>query len=126
MEPTPIKELDSAIATLVDNKDRWIKVSVGERIKLLRKAMDCTLAGAEAQVREACKAKGIPYDTPISAEEWLGGPMTVMRNLRLLAEVLESIETYGRPSLEDKAVNKRGDQLVVNVFPRDGLDKLMY
>jgi len=127
VEPTPIEELDSAVEVLCKNKDRWAALDVAGRIDLLQRSMDCTLEAAEDQVRDACKAKGISFDSTTSAEEWLGGPMTTMRNLRLLVDALEDIETFGRPKLKDGAIRKRPDgQLKVEVFPQTGLDKLTF
>lgn len=127
MEPTPIEDLDKAVATLTDNKDRWATMDIAGRIDLLQQAMDCTLADGEAQVRSACTAKRIDFDSPAAAEEWLGGPMTTMRNLRLLVDALEDIESFGRPKLKNGAVRRRPDgQLAVEVFPHQFLDKLTF
>ncbi|MBI2568618.1 MAG: NAD-dependent aldehyde dehydrogenase [Candidatus Schekmanbacteria bacterium] len=127
MEPTPRAELERAVEVLNDNKDRWAAFDVPARIRLLRRMMLDTWEVAEEQVKAACLAKGLSFSAPVSAEEWLGGPMAVLRNLRLLAESLDQIRLHGRPQLKPGAVRRRPDgQLAVQVFPGDLKDKLLY
>ena len=62
-----------------------------------------------------------------SAEEWLGGPMTALRNLRMLREALLEIRDLGTPRLLEDSVSTREDgRTVVRVFPRDTFDKALY
>jgi acyl-CoA reductase-like NAD-dependent aldehyde dehydrogenase len=127
MDPTPKAEMDSALAELSQNKKAWASLGIPARIKLLRAMMDSQMAASKDWVHEACEQKRIPVGTPATAEEWLGGPMVVMRNLRLLAEALEDIQQFGRPRLKDGAVRTRTNgQLAVEVFPMNSLDKMLY
>lgn len=127
MEPTPRAELDSALNVLAENRHVWASLAIPARIALLRRMMDDTLAAAEDMARAACRAKRIPWESPQSAEEWLGGPMTIMRNLRLYLETLEQLRAEGRPRLPDSAIRTRPDgQVVAQVFPSGILDKLLY
>jgi hypothetical protein len=126
-KPSAFADLDKSLKTLDDAKGRWAKLGLPERADLLRRCMDTLLAGAEDQVLDACKAKGLDPNTPQAAEEWLGGPMTTMRNLRLLHEAIEEIRATGRPVLPPNAVSTRPDgQVVVQIFPKAFLDKLAY
>jgi len=60
-------------------------------------------------------------------EEWLGGPVPVLRNLRLLAASLRDIARHGRPRLPAGAMRSRpGGQLVVEVFPTAIADRFLY
>ena len=127
MKPTSKQELNVHLERLSENKARWVGTSIARRIQLLRECMDSTLAMAPEMVAAACKAKGIPDDHPAVGEEWLGGPMTIMRNLRLLSQTLQEVQSRGAPRLEAGDLTSRPDgQVKVPVFPRDGYDKLLY
>ncbi len=120
--PTSIAVCDEKLARVASQKHAWTKVLIPKRIEYLRAAMKGVADVAEAWVRDGCKRKGIREDDPLAGEEWLAGPMTTMRNLRLLVHALEH---GGQPPLP--SVTKRPDgQVVVRVFP-DGLhDKIMF
>jgi hypothetical protein len=96
-------------------------------LHLLEQGAAGVSAVAEKWVRLACKAKGLDFDAHESAEEWFGGPMTTLRNLRLLRESLLEIRELGTPRLTENSVSSREDgRTVVRVFPRDGYDKALY
>ena len=75
----------------------WVKVSINERIALLEELRRAYHAIAEPSVRAACQAKGIDPESPTAGEEWLAGPLVVLRNLRLLVESLQDIQRHGAP-----------------------------
>lgn len=122
MPPTPLAECDAMLETLAANKKAWVDTDVPTRIALLRRTAELLQEVAADWVDAACKAKGIkPGDAQVG-EEWLGGPMTFMRNIRLLAEALEA---GGQPKLP--AVTQRPDgQTIARVFPANMLDKIMF
>lgn len=127
MKSTTKQELSVHLERLRDNKARWVKTPLARRIQLLAQCMDATLAMAPEMVAAACEAKGIPKDHPAEGEEWLGGPMTIMRNLRLLSQTLQDVQDRGAPRLGAGDLTRRPDgQVKVPVFPRDGYDKLLY
>ena len=127
MKPTTKQELNVHLERLSDNKARWVRTPLARRIQLLSECMDATLAMAPEMVAAACEAKGIPRDHPAQGEEWLGGPMTIMRNLRLLSRTLRDVQARGAPRLDSSDLTSRPDgQVKVPVFPRDGYDKLLY
>jgi len=120
--PTPLAEVDDAVEQLVARKDAWVKLPIVERVRLLTASMEATEAAASAWVTAACRAKGISAGSQLAGEEWLGGPMTLMRNLRLL---VTSLEANGRP--DPVRMTKRPDgQYVAQVFPGDLYDKLLF
>ncbi len=127
MTPTPAPELDRAVQTLADNRRRWAALPVRARLDLLRACAAATFGTAADSVRAGCEAKGLDFDSPASAEEWLGGPVAVLRNLRLLAASLRDIDTLGRPRLRPDAIRRRPDgQVVVDVFPASLADRLLF
>jgi len=119
---TPLAEVDARLARLVAQKDAWIGVELGRRIELLRACIDGVELVASDWVDAACRAKGIPAGSQTAGEEWLGGPMTTVRNLRLLVEALEQ---GGQP--KPVRVRTRTDgQIVADVFPGNAIDKIMF
>jgi hypothetical protein len=123
---TPIAELDRVIARLGDHKDEWVKVGVPERLKLLDRLIKDTLAVADEQVAAAWKAKGIRPGTPLAGEEWLVGPLVVLRNLRLLAESLKDIERFGAPRIPGEVKARADGRVVAEVFPASRYDKVFF
>ena len=93
-----------------------------ERIALLGKIIAGVLANADEWVRTACQAKGLdPHASP-AGEEWVSGPMTTARNLRLLSEALEA---GGAPRPMHLRTRPDG-QVVAGVFPHNLRERLMY
>lgn len=119
--PTPLADIDAMVAELVEKKDGWVKVSIPERVRLLRRCIDTSFAAAEAWAMDSCQAKGIDPSARRAGEEWLAGPYTVIRNLRLLAEALEA---HGRPSAP-KVWQREDGRSVARVFPDGLIDKLL-
>ena len=116
--------LDKAALELGRRRDAFARLGIPERIGLLDRLTAATLACAADQVRVASWAKGIEVDSPAAAEEWLGGPVTVLRNLRLLRRSLREIARRGKPS--PGRVRARADgQVVAEVFPGSLADRLL-
>ncbi len=127
MTPTPISELDAAIEALTEGKDRFATLAISDRINLIDHAVDGIRAVEEAWIARACEAKGLDPAAPNSGEEWLGGPMVTLRNLRLLRQSLMDVRDYGRPRLPDNSIKTAiNGQTVVQVFPDTMFDKLLY
>ena len=119
---TSISDVDALVARLVARRDHWVEVDLARRVALLRACIVSTQAAAEAWVSAACKAKGLDPSSSLAGQEWLGGPMAVVRNMRLLVEALEQ---GGQPKLP--GLHKRPDgQEVADVFPATLIDKLLY
>lgn len=129
MRTTDLAELDRAVAAVAEQKTAWPRVPRGERIDLLNRCIQGCVSVADDMAIAGCRAKGLDPDSPAGAEEWLSGPVPVIRNLRLLAETLSDIEQAGRP----RAAKRRGVALAspsgassVRVFPRGRFDRLLY
>lgn len=117
-----VAESDRAIATLAARRAAWVRVAPADRARLLRRCITGVLETAPQWVRDACVQRSIDPASPLAGEEWISGPMTVVRHLRLYAEALEA---GGRP--KPPAVRRRADgQYVVDVFPASPLDRFLY
>lgn len=119
---TPMAQVNAIVARLAARKNDWPKVGTRERAALLEKCIERTLGISREWVRAACEAKGIQPGTPREGEEWLGGPMTTMRNLRLLADAMRA---GGQPTIP-KVTTRADGQEVAHVFPLNALDALMW
>jgi acyl-CoA reductase-like NAD-dependent aldehyde dehydrogenase len=123
--PSSAQQLDRAVARVKDRASRFAKLSLAERIGLLRSMQAGYLRVARASVEAACAAKGIPAGTPMEGEEWTLGPWFVVRQLRLLAESLRSLEKTGNTRVGK--LGRTADQRVsVQVFPAGPIDTLLF
>lgn len=122
-DPTPVEELDDAVAALAVAAPGWASAGLERRIALLDQAIGDTLAAAEDWVVAAQVAKGISRDQRSAGEDWISGPYLTLRNLRLLRRSLQDLHTTGAPRLP--AIEQREDgRTVVRVFPMDAFDRL--
>ena len=126
IEPTSQSSIDEALSVLQDHKQEWASMPIGERIDLLEELRDGVVREAERWIRAALEAKGITPGSASEAEEWLGGPAMVARNVALLIRSLRDIERHGVPQLPKPAYTLPDGQVVAPVFPTDLWDKLLF
>lgn len=126
MPATPPAEIDQALQELQANAAGWIEVSLDERIALLERLRASTYKTAERWAKAGCAAKRIPLGTPPESEEWLGGPFTTIRNLRLLERTLREIRETGAPKLPHPPTTRPDGTVAVRVFPSEKWDPLFY
>ncbi|MGE3840429.1 MAG: aldehyde dehydrogenase family protein [Vicinamibacterales bacterium] len=117
-----VASLNHRIASAVAHKDAWVRVGIRERIALLEQAINGMLAVADDWVAEACRAKRLRPDTPEAGEEYISGPMTTVRGIRLLIQALEE----GGAPRPLSAVPGPAGNVVVHAFPRTWLEHLVY
>jgi acyl-CoA reductase-like NAD-dependent aldehyde dehydrogenase len=124
---TPHPRLDEAVQSLKERATPFARLPVRAKAELLRACIATTEAEAEAWTRAAAAAKGISMDSPLAFEEWVGGPVTTVRNLRLLAEMLDEVAKFGKPELaEDRFTTTHDGVTQVRVFPNSVMDKALY
>lgn len=122
--PTPHAELDAAVAEVRAQRRTWIDRDVPARIALLEELRATTLEAAPDWATAAAAAKGIPSDSPAMGEDWLSGPVLLLRNLRLLQQTLEAVRDTGRP--QPPGLRTRPDgRVAVDVFPTGAMDRLL-
>lgn len=119
---TPLDEVDRVVAALRQNVDAWIDTSIADRIELLEACITASVGAAEGWVDAARRAKGLAADDPRVGEEWLAGPMPLVRNLRMMVTALKA---GGAPKLPRTRTLPSG-QHVAKVFPGGLLDALMF
>ena len=122
MDATPIERCDAMLERLDAAKAKWVALRPSARAALLRRCMEATAAVADRWADTACKIKGYARGSAGHGEEYLGGTLALMRNLRLFAEALEA---DGAPKLP-KTWKRPDGQWVAQVFPQSALDKALF
>ena len=120
---TPVVDLDRAVAELQDHARGFARLGPAVKARVLRSCIPRAVEVAGAWSARGLEAKGLP---PTSAEEWLAGPVPVVRHLRLLADSLDAIAVAGRPALGTGARRRDDGRLEVDLFPASGLERLLY
>ena len=119
---TPLSEVDAAIERLDAKKDAWLSVPISERIRLLERCIDATLAVSERWGEVGARIKGLSANDVLAGEEWLAGIMPTVRNARLLAD---SLRAGGQP--KPVITHTRPDgRIVARVAPASLMDRLMF
>ena len=119
-------DLDAAVRALKEKKDAWAGLALADRIRLLEDTLAASARVAPAWVAAALEAKGIPPGSSTAGEEWLGGPMVWVRNVRLLIGTLRAIEQTGAPRFPQAPFARADGQVVVPVFPASLFDRLLF
>jgi hypothetical protein len=120
--PTPLAECDARVARLHGRREAWLALGTVQRIAYLQRCLAGVREVAPAWVSDVCRLKGIGEDDPMAGEEWLAGPATTVRNIRLLIESLEAAGQKKPPAVTTRA----NGQKVVRVVPDGIRDKLMF
>lgn len=118
---TPAAEIDQHLEVLAAHKKGWLGTSIEERLRLLEACIVGMDAVKDRWVRALCDVKKIPAGDNLEGEEWVAGPVAVVRNLRLLVSALRQ---NGQPKPVHSEILANG-QTVCRIFPTDLYDKLV-
>lgn len=117
--------LDRSLATLRAGADAWTRRTIEERIDDLEILARRTWEVAPDLVADAAAAKGI--GPGMAGEEWIVGPLSVLRMIRFLRDTLVGIRRRGEVSLPDDSVRElTSGQVAVDVLPGDRWDRILY
>lgn len=122
VDATPLADVDQMLERLTEGQQAWVAMAPPARAAVLRRCMASTAAVADEWGDVACKVKGYASGSNGHGEEFLGGVLAVMRNLRLFAEALEH---HGQPPLPKKWQRPDG-QWVARVFPQSLMDQALF
>lgn len=114
--------LDECLGRLNARKDAWARLPATERVPFLRSVIDGTLAIADEWVARAAAAKQIDPQSDLAGQDWVSGPMTTVRGLRLFAQALEA---GGHPH-PPKTWRRPDGQLVARVLPANLLEQAIF
>jgi acyl-CoA reductase-like NAD-dependent aldehyde dehydrogenase len=126
LPPSSQEAMDAAVQALAEHKDAWVDLSIRDRVAILDQLIKDFAAGAERWVAASLEAKGIAPGSAAVGDEWVAGPYAVMISLRQFRQSLLDIERYGRPSIPGPVTTRPDGQVVAQVFPQRGYDKLFY
>jgi acyl-CoA reductase-like NAD-dependent aldehyde dehydrogenase len=119
---TNFDEIDRAIASLHSHRDHWVETSIPQRLAYLQDCLDRTLDVAEAWANAGCEAKGIDPKSTLAGEEWITGPISTVRSIRLLMTTLQANGQLPPP----KIYQRQDGQFVAEILPANSIDRLLY
>jgi len=119
---TPIVDLDKAVDNVSAAKQRWVQTTLPQRIALLRECLAGVAQVAPDWVRAMCAVKGFSPEDNLAGEEWLVGPATTARNIRLL---IQALQANGQPKPTSLTQRPSG-QYVARVMPLDTTERLVF
>ncbi len=122
LQTTEFAEIDLAITRLHEHRSNWEKTSIPQRLIYLQDCLDRTLETAAAWTRAACQAKGIDPTASLAGEEWVAGPISTARNIRLLMNSLNAGGQLAPP----KTWQREDGQFVAEVLPANPIERLLY
>ncbi|MEM7049760.1 MAG: aldehyde dehydrogenase family protein [Acidobacteriota bacterium] len=118
--------LDRAVTAVAESKQRWARLGLKERRRLLDRTAREFLAVAPRWAEAGLAAKGLTEGGPAGGEEWLTGPYLVVRNLRLLHDALEDIAEAGKPEIPGPVKTRPDGRVTAGVFPSSLYDRMFY
>jgi acyl-CoA reductase-like NAD-dependent aldehyde dehydrogenase len=117
--------LDKALDDLHAGAPAWVALPLKDKVALLDALPQKILDLGPQMVAAAGTAKGIAPTSSWVAEDWLTGVWAFIQGVNTLALVLKRI-LAGQEPVKADAVHTRGDgQVVVDVFPVTGYDRLL-
>lgn len=125
-EPTPTAELDTAVAQVRANRDRWLATPPDARVRLLDEVMRATAAVADRWMALSAIHEGLDPADPSAAEEGIVGPYLFLRGVRLHRDALAQIARTGRPRIPGPVRTRPAGQVTARAFPVDAWDRLLY
>jgi len=126
IEASTPEKMDASLQVLQAHKNDWVAVSVQERISMIEGLIQDIATIAPRWVAACCRAKGIHNDPDFEGEEWAMGPFALLKNLRQLHQSLNDIAKHGHPLIPGPLTIREDGQVVVQVFPQTGYDRLFF
>ena len=118
------EEYDIALADLDLGKDKWVQVSVADRIALLSGMKDGIMKVAEGWADISARKKGLTPNTPTAGEEWIAGPYATIAGVNALIATLSQMD--GKAFVDQLPTRELcTGQLGVKVLPHTVWDRLL-
>ena len=119
-------EIDTLINSVDKKKNEWARLAISEKIKLLLEVKKNTGIYASEWVDLSVKGKQIEQGSPLAGEEWTSGPWVFASTINNYIETLEAIDERNKSKLLNKVTTRNNGQVVVNVFPNNIYEKLLF
>lgn len=114
-------EIDSAVATLSANCQRWANTDLPGRVSLLQRCLQGVAHNAQEWVDLANEAKRLTPEHPAYNEDIATGPIVVARHLRLLIQTYEEMKSGEVGPLGARVSTSPTGRTFVRVIPAVGL-----
>jgi acyl-CoA reductase-like NAD-dependent aldehyde dehydrogenase len=119
---TPVEQIEALVQQLSAKKEAWVKTPVAERLRLLEKVKEGVMKESAAWAQAISALKGLDPSSSLQGEDWLAGPVTTVRNVRML---IDALKQNGQP--KPPALTQRSNgQWVAQVLPCNTIEKLQY
>jgi acyl-CoA reductase-like NAD-dependent aldehyde dehydrogenase len=122
MPTTVSSEIDRSLDLLHSHKTSWENTNITQRLSYLERCLNDTLAVAAEWTIAACQAKGIDPKSALAGEESIAGPISTVRNLRLL---MTSLAADGG-QFPCQTIERENGQIVAQVLPTNLFDRLLW
>lgn len=119
------RALDDDLQLLSAHKDQWANLPIAQKIYYLEQFIPNLVRVMPEWVEIAAKAKGIPSDSPLVGEEWIGGPWATLHNIRGLLDTLRALVKgdYRRPP---HLRTRPNGQVIATVAPNKLMDYILF
>ena len=113
-----------ALSELDANKDKWARLPIADRIRLLNEMKDGIMQVAEGWAEISARKKGLDPNSAIAGEEWVAGPYATMAGCNSLMSTLSQME--GKHFIDHLPKRELATgQLGVKVLPHSIWDHLL-
>lgn len=119
---TDFQTLDTTLERLQARKSQWPKVTMPERINLLKAMIAGIATVAEAWANTSCQIKGIDPTSNIAGEEWTTGPAAILIQLQ---QFILTFQAQGQPQPPQWRTGPQG-QAIAQVLPVNVQEKLIW
>ena len=121
---TVFAELSRHLQCLADNRERWVRTTVPERIALLAEMKTALMSVAQAWAETAANKKGVAVGSALEGEEWLSGPYALMVYCNQMMRTLSHVQ--GSRHLDHVPLRELPNgQLAARVLPNSVWDHLL-
>lgn len=117
-------DYDRALEVLNANKDKWARLPISDRIRLLTAMKDGIMTVAQGWAETSARKKGLKPGTPVAGEEWVAGPYATMAGCNGLIATLSQMDGKRFTDHLHKRELSTG-QLAVQVLPHSLWDHLL-
>ena len=123
--PSSITEMDDAVSILREQKDKWQGLPLTEKIDILDESI-CTYGTMlENWVNLNLEAKGVVNNQNAEGQEWIGGPLVILRYLQGLKRALGDIQRFGVPQFSGPVSGRSNGQVVAQIYPSSLYERIV-
>ncbi|KAB8039189.1 NAD-dependent aldehyde dehydrogenase [Silvanigrella paludirubra] len=115
-------KLENALKILSQNKQKWLKLNIQQKISYLESAMDSLILESKQWAEVSARAKEGSANSDIVGQEFLAGPAILMRQLRYL---IQALKENGKPTPK-KIFQRDNKQFVAKVMPENIKESLIW